>query len=48
VLEGILSDVAFNAGGGDAPEVTVAVDKPYVKARLGSEGTEKDLHKYIL
>jgi ATP-dependent HslUV protease ATP-binding subunit HslU len=48
VLEGILSDVAFNAGGGDAPEVTVQVDAAYAKARLGSECTEKDLHKYIL
>ncbi len=48
VLEGILSDVAFNAGGGDAPEVTIVVDAAYAKARLGSECTEKDLHKYIL
>lgn len=48
VLEGILSDVAFNAGGGDAPEVTVQVDAAYAKARLGNECAEKDLHKYIL
>ncbi len=48
VLEGILSDVAFNAGGGDAPEVTVIIDDAYAKTRLGSECTEKDLHKYIL
>jgi len=48
VLEGILSDVAFNAGGGDAPEVTVQVDAAYAKARLGDECAEKDLHKYIL
>jgi ATP-dependent HslUV protease ATP-binding subunit HslU len=48
VLEGILSDVAFNAGGGDAPEVDVQVDSAYAKARLGSDYNEKDLHKYIL
>ena len=48
VLEGILSDVAFNAGDGDAPEVDVTVDAAYAKARLGSVYHEKDLHKYIL
>ena len=48
VLEGILSDVAFNAGGGDAPEVSVVVDEVYVKARLAGESQEKDLRKYIL
>jgi ATP-dependent HslUV protease ATP-binding subunit HslU len=48
VLEGILSDVSFNAGGGDAPEVDVTVDAAYAKARLGSDCAEKDLHKYIL
>ncbi len=48
VLEGILSDVAFNAGGGDAPEVEVVVDAAYARARLGDECAEKDLHKYIL
>ncbi len=48
VLEGILSDVAFNAGDGDAPEVEVVVDAAYARARLGDECAEKDLHKYIL
>ncbi len=48
VLEEILSDVAFNAGGGDAPEVSVVVDEAYVKARLAGESQEKDLRKYIL
>ncbi len=48
VLEGILSDVAFNAGGGDAPEVEILVDAAYAKARLGDECAEQDLHKYIL
>jgi ATP-dependent HslUV protease ATP-binding subunit HslU len=47
VLEAILSDVAFNAGGGDAPEVTVTVDDTYVGARLGG-GQSRDLRKYIL
>jgi ATP-dependent HslUV protease ATP-binding subunit HslU len=48
VLEEILSDVAFNAGGGDAPEVSVVVDANYVKARLAGKTQEKDLRKYIL
>jgi ATP-dependent HslUV protease ATP-binding subunit HslU len=48
VLEEILNDVAFNAGGGDAPEVSVVVDANYVKARLEGKTQEKDLRKYIL
>ncbi len=48
VLESILSDIAFNAGGGDAPEVEVRVDEDYVKAQLNEDYKEQDLRKYIL
>lgn len=48
VLEQILSDIAFNAGGGDAPEIQVNVNAEYVKTQLSSEAKETDLHRYIL
>ena len=48
VLERILNDIAFNAGGGDAPEITVNVDANYVRAQLADEIHAKDVKKYIL
>ena len=48
VLEQILSDIAFNAGGGDAPEIQVVVNAEYVKTQLSTETKETDLHRYIL
>lgn len=48
VLEQILSDIAFNAGGGDAPEIQVVVNAEYVKTQLSTEAKETDLHRYIL
>ena len=48
LLERILNDIAFNAGGGDAPEVKVAIDADYVKAQLGADAHAKDVRKYIL
>ncbi|MDO4385100.1 MAG: ATP-dependent protease ATPase subunit HslU [Clostridia bacterium] len=48
VLEQILSDIAFNAGGGDAPEIQVIVNAEYVKTQLSTEAKEADLHRYIL
>ena len=48
VLEKILSDIAFNAGGGDAPEVVVKVDAEYVRAQLSDDIHAKDVKKYIL
>ena len=47
VLENLLSDIAFNAGGGDAPQITVVVDAAYVENQLQAQ-KEKDLKKYIL
>ena len=48
VLEQILSDIAFNAGGGDAPEIQVVMNAEYVKTQLSTEAKETDLHRYIL
>ena len=48
MLEKILNDIAFNAGGGDAPEVCVSIDADYVNAQLGSDAHAKDVRKYIL
>ncbi len=48
VLEQLLSDIAFNAGGGDAPEVEVNVDAAYVARQLKTEMKKKELSKYIL
>lgn len=48
VLESILSDIAFNAGGGDAPEVEVKVDAEYVRGQLSDDIQSKDVKKYIL
>lgn len=48
LLERILSDIAFNAGGGDAPEIRVQVNAEYVKAQLSSDIQQKDVRKYIL
>ena len=48
VLERILDDIAFNAGGGDAPEVEVLVDAAYVNAQLKAEFRDMDVKRYIL
>ncbi len=48
VLESILNDIAFNAGGGDAPDVTVHVDAAYVAAQMTGEYKELDVKKFIL
>lgn len=48
ILEQILNDIAFNAGGGDAPEITVTINDAYVRNQLKQDIREKDIHKYIL
>ena len=48
MLERILTDIAFNAGGGDAPEVQLTIDADYVEKMLGTELHKKDIHKYII
>ncbi len=47
VLEELLNDIAFNAGGGDCPEVRVEVDADYV-ARQMKIKERPDLKRYIL
>ena len=48
MLERILNDIAFNAGGGDAPEICVTIDANYVNAQLKDDAHAKDVRKYIL
>lgn len=48
LMESILNDIAFNAGGGDAPEVLVRIDAEYVRRMLGADLHAKDVKKYIL
>ena len=48
LMERILSDIAFNAGGGDAPEISVQVNAEYVKAQLSGDIHQMDVKKYIL
>ena len=48
LMERILSDIAFNAGGGDAPEISVQVNAEYVRAQLSGDMHQMDVKKYIL
>ncbi len=48
LMERILSDIAFNAGGGDAPEIGVKINAEYVRAQLSADIHQKDVRKYIL
>lgn len=47
VMEELLEDVSFNAGG-DEPAHKVIVDKQFVTDKLGIEKKSKDLKKYII
>ena len=47
VVENLLEDVSFNAGG-DTTAKEVVIDKAYVLNKLGGETKNKDLKKYIL
>ena len=48
LMEKILNDIAFNAGGGDAPQISVQVNAEYVKTQLSEDIHQKDVRKYIL
>ncbi len=48
LMEQILNDIAFNAGGGDAPQISVNVNAEYVKAQLSGDIHSMDVKKYIL
>ena len=48
VMEFLLEDISFNAGGGDYPVVTVEVDRKYVEEHLAKITKDRDLKKYVL
>ncbi len=48
VMEYLLEDISFNAGGGDYPVVPVQIDRKYVEEHLSKITKDRDLKKYVL
>lgn len=48
VMERLLEDISFNAGGNDYPVVTVNVNAKYVEEHLDNVVKDRDLKKYVL
>ena len=48
VMEFLLEDISFNAGGGTYPVVTVEIDRKYVEEHLAKITKDRDLKKYVL
>ena len=48
VMEFLLEDISFNAGGGNYPVVTVEIDRKYVEEHLAKITKDRDLKKYVL
>ena len=48
VMEYLLEDISFNAGGNDYPVVTVDVNAKYVEEHLENITRNRDLKKYVL
>ncbi len=48
VMEFLLEDISYNAGGGDYPVVTVEIDRKYVEDHLSKITKDRDLKKYVL
>ena len=48
VMEYLLEDISFNAGGNDYPVITVEVNAKYVEEHLSSIVKNRDLKKYVL
>lgn len=48
VMEYLLEDISFNAGGGDYPTVTVKIDSRYVDEHLTKLTGDRNLKKYVL
>ena len=48
VMEYLLEDISFNAGGGDYPTVTLNITGPYVEEHLSKLTGDRDLKKYVL
>lgn len=48
VMEYLLEDISFNAGGGDYPTVTLNITGAYVDEHLSKLTGDRDLKKYVL
>ena len=48
VMEYLLEDISFNAGGGEYPTVTLNITKQYVDEHLSKLTGDRDLKKYVL
>ena len=48
VMENLLEDISFNAGGGDYPAVTVEINRAYVEEHLKNMTRDRNLKKYVL
>jgi ATP-dependent HslUV protease ATP-binding subunit HslU len=48
VMEYLLEDISYNAGGNDYPVITVEIDKKYVEDHLDKITKNRDMRKYIL
>ena len=48
VMETLLEEVSFNAGGGGYPVIPVKIDEKYVEEHLSSITRDRDIKKYIL
>lgn len=48
VMEYLLEDISFNAGGGDYPVIPVEINRAYVEEHLQKITKNRDLKKYVL
>lgn len=48
IMEELLEDISFNAGGGDYPVIPVEINRAYVDEHLKAAGSDRDLKKYVL
>ena len=48
VMEYLLEDISFNAGGGDYPTFTLTIDEKYVDEHLKKLTGDRNLKKYVL
>ncbi len=48
VMEFLLEDISFNAGGGDYPLIPVEINRGYVEEHLSKMTKDRDLKKYVL
>lgn len=48
VMETLLEDISFDAGGGDYPVIPIQIDEKYVEEHLSAITRDRDIKKYIL